>query len=221
MTDTTTVTIEDQISRLYVWQAYLRTTSWLCCCTMWKTISKLCINTHCKSGTIGSSSQTGSTIYIWVTNKVLCIACNLWTVAASCIWTIFLRWTALLAGGAALSARWTASIARRWAAGRAWRWTGRTAYRLLTRTLCCQCCQTLLLCLLCSCFSSCLSLLFCNGHCFLEVRMKTNKLSRYETILTIDRDLNPILTDLDNFIIFIFRDLCHDRRRSIWLRTNI
>ena len=45
---------------------------------MWKTISKLCINTHCKSGTISSSSQTGSTIYIWVTNKVLCIACNFW-----------------------------------------------------------------------------------------------------------------------------------------------
>ena len=60
---------------------------------MRKTDAELCINTHNKSGAVCSICQTGSAIYIWISNKLACIInyCLSGCTCRSCISLCFCR----------------------------------------------------------------------------------------------------------------------------------
>ena len=54
---------------------YIITAASLCTGRMWKTDTEVRIYAHGKTGAVCSVCQTGTTIYIWVTDKLECIAC--------------------------------------------------------------------------------------------------------------------------------------------------
>ena len=95
-------TVTYDVTRLHVCLAYFISYTSHCTGGMRKWYTKCCIYAHYESGTVCSVCQAGSTIYIWVSNKLTCIACNCCSITAwrwcvaSCRSTACCRCAALL-----------------------------------------------------------------------------------------------------------------------------